>query len=73
MSAGPETVAGSQVGGSTNITGGTDHINGAVATLADDVTSINAATQDAKTLPGDYKVGSAGFWGKVAGKTDGGY
>lgn len=73
MSAGPETVAGSQVGGSTNINGGSEHINGAVATLADDVTSVNAATQNALTLPGDYRVGAAGFWGKIAGKTDGGY
>lgn len=75
MAAGPESVAGSQVAGATNITGGTEHINGAAATYADDVASINAATQNALTLPKDYKDNDAGFWGKIVGgkTTDGGF
>jgi hypothetical protein len=75
MAAGKDTVAGTQVAGQTNITGGSEHINGVVATLADDVTSINAATQAALTLPNDYKNNDKGFWGKIVGgkTTDGGF
>lgn len=75
MTAGPEQVSGTSVAGSQNINGGTDHINGAVATYADDVASRNAATQNALTLPNSYRIGSEGFWGRIAaGKTtDGGF
>jgi len=69
-------VSGTPVPGSTNVTGGTEVINGAVATLADDVTSINAATQNALTIPTLYKqTERGGFWGEiVGGKTsDGGF
>jgi len=69
-----DSVSGTQVPGATNITGGTDHINGAVATSADDITSINAAQQSALTLPDSYKT-KEGFWGKIVGgkTTDGGF
>jgi hypothetical protein len=68
-------VSGTPVAGATNITGGAEHINGAVATLADDVASINAATQHALTLPGDYKNGRKGFWGPIVttGQSAGGF
>jgi hypothetical protein len=70
-----DDVSGTQVAGATNISGGTDPINGAVATFADDIASINAAQQSALTLPDDYRVNGKGFWGKiVGGKTsDGGF
>jgi len=69
-----DDVAGTQVSGSTNITGGTDHINGAVATFADDIASINAARQNALTIPDD-KGKKNGYWGKIVGgkTTDGGF
>jgi hypothetical protein len=75
MPAGKGTVSGSQVSGALNITGGSEHINGQVATLADDVTSINTATQNALTLPDDYKNGRKGYWGKIVGgaASDGGF
>lgn len=77
MAAGPETVAGTQVSGSTNITGGSENINGAVAASKDDIADINAATQNALTLPDAYKesLGKSGFWGKISGgkTTDGGF
>lgn len=78
MSAGPENVSGTQVAGSTNINGGTERINGPVATLADDVTSINAANQSALTIPeakSRLTPGGEGMWSKVFGgkTTDGGY
>lgn len=68
-------VSGTSVAGATNITGGTEVINGQVATFADDVASINAATQNALTLPGDYQDSRQGFWGKIVGgkTTDGGF
>jgi hypothetical protein len=76
MAASPETVAGTKVAGATSITNsGHEVINGAVATLADDVTSINTATQNALTLADDHKRADRGFWGKIAGgkTTDGGF
>lgn len=76
MAAGPDAVSGTHVSGSTNVTGGTDHINGPVATLADDVASINAARQSALTIPTNKAFQSGeGIMGKVFGgkTTDGGY
>lgn len=68
-------VSGTPVSGATDLNSGSEHINGAIATLADDVTSINAATQNALTLPNDYKNSKAGFWGPIVktGQSAGGF
>lgn len=61
-----DAVDGTQVAGQTSVNGGTNHQNGAVATLADDIASINAATQNALTIP----VGRGtrqGKWGRMTG------
>jgi hypothetical protein len=73
MAAGPQDVAGTQVGGATSLGAtGHEHENGAKLTLADDIASINAAQQSTLTLP-DGK-GTPTGWGKIVGKTsDGGY
>lgn len=73
MAAGPQSVSGTSVGGSTSIgTSGHEHENGAVLTLADDITSINAARTSALTIPA-HRDGKT-EWGKIVGKTsDGGY
>jgi hypothetical protein len=72
---GPETVSGTQVPGAISVASGNEHINGVVATLADDVASINTAQQDANTLPRVGKGNREGQWGRIYGgkTTDGGY
>lgn len=70
----PDT-SGSQVTGQTPLTGGANHQNGAVATLKDDITSINAA--NANRQPIDLGT-RRGKWGKIygglpGGAKDGGY
>lgn len=74
MTAGPEDVQGTQVGGATNINGGTGGVNGAVAGLADDVTSHN--TVNATAVP--RGTGEKTSWGRImgvgqGGQTQGGY
>lgn len=74
MTAGPEDVQGSKVGGGTNVNGGSGGPGGNVAGLADDVASQNAARANAvprgtgiKTSYGKiYQVGAGG-------QKDGGY
>jgi hypothetical protein len=81
MAASSEAVDGTKVGGSTNITGGANHQNGPVATLADDIASINAANAnrqavDLGTRRGKYgKMYGAGANGATlpTGAKDGGY
>lgn len=80
-----DSVSGTQVGGQTSVNGGTNHQNGPVATSRDDISSINAAQQDALTLPDDKgtRRGKLGkIWGNPApgllnqalpGNKDGGY
>lgn len=72
---GSELVSGTHVAGSISIPSGNEHINGLVATLADDVTSINLAQQSALTLPDVGKGNREGFWGRIYGgkTTDGGF
>ena len=72
--AGKQSVAGTQVSGQTNVGGGADFQNGAVATLRDDVASINAARSG--MIP--IKRGTTTSWGRqmgvgAGGQTDGGY
>lgn len=74
MAANKDAVDGTKVSGSTNISAGADSQNGAVAALADDVASINAA--NANRVP--IARGTDAGWGKVygglpGGSKDGGY
>lgn len=62
-------VAGTKVSGATNVAGGADAQNGAVAGLADDIASINAANANrvpiargtATSAGRIYNAGPAGF------------
>lgn len=73
MAAGPETVAGSNVGGSTSLgASGTEPQNGLVMTLADDVASINAAR--ANMYPIDKgRIGADWEWSQIYQNKVGGY
>jgi hypothetical protein len=78
MAAGPDSVSGSKVAGGTNINGGSEEINGPVATLADDITSINAARQNSLTIPENksrLSPGGESLMARIYGgkTTDGGY
>jgi hypothetical protein len=64
-------VSGTSVSGATNITGGAERINGPVAASKDDIADINAAQQDAKTIPSGH--GTKTSIGRLLGKGEGGY
>jgi hypothetical protein len=74
LGAGSEEVSGTKVAGATNVTGGSGGVNGAVAGLADDVASINAARANAypKGTGSPTSVGRSYGQG-AGGQTDGGY
>lgn len=61
-------VSGSQVPGSTNVSGGTGDNMDPLPALADDITTINANT--AKALP--KGTGTKTSWGRIYGKGAGG-
>lgn len=74
MTAGPEDVQGTKVGGATNVAGGTGGPNGAVAGLADDVASQNAANAGAPARGLGTRTSKGRIYGVGAGgQTDGGY
>jgi hypothetical protein len=60
MAASSDAVDGTKVGGASNIVGGTNHQNGAVATLADDITSINAANANRQPVDLGMRRGKVG-------------
>ena len=81
MAANSDAVDGTKVGGATQITGGTDHQNGAVAAFADDITSINAANANRQPVDVGTRRGKVGkMYGALpngvalpTGFQDGGY
>ena len=74
MSASDETVAGTKVPGSTNVSSGHENFNAAVATTKDDVASINAARSGMIPVGRGTKTSIGRQLGKgVGGQTDGGY
>lgn len=69
-----EDVSGTQVSGATNVTGGTGGVSGAVAGLADDVASINAARANAQRKGTGTPTSVGRNYGQgQGGQTDGGY
>jgi hypothetical protein len=74
MTAGPEDVQGTKVSGSTNVVGSGSGVSGAVAGLADDVASQNAANANAVPRGTGEKTSWGAIYGVGAGgQTQGGY
>jgi hypothetical protein len=67
-------VEGNKVGGATNISGSGAGVSGAVAGLADDVASQNAARANAQPIARGTKTSLGRIYGVgQGGQTDGGY
>jgi hypothetical protein len=74
QTAGPDDVSGSKVSGATSVDGGTGGVSGAVAGLADDVASQNAANANRVPRGTGEKITYGRMYGKGSGgQTQGGY